>query len=259
MWLLAFVLFLGAKWLTAWRALPAGAGASLKRLLAYTLLWPGMDARAFLGSGGVPRPPDREWTLAGAKTLFGVALIWLGAPPLRATHPLLAGWVAMVGIIFVLHFGLFHLLSLLWRARGVDARPIMQAPAVAASLSAFWGGRWNRAFTDLMHGNFLSPLAKRLGPQRALFVIFLISGLLHEIVISLPARGGYGLPTAYFVLQAFGLRFERSEKGRRLGLGSGWKGRCFVALVAGAPAFWLFHPVFIHNVILPMLSAIGAT
>lgn len=259
MWVLAFALFLGAKWLTARRVLPAGLGVRRSRLLAYALLWPGMDARAFFGMGVVPRPPYREWTLAGAKTLFGGALIWLGAPPLRATHPLLAGWVAMVGIIFVLHFGLFHLLSLLWRACGINARPIMQSPGTAASLGAFWGGSWNRAFTDLMLSQFLKPLAKRLGAQWALIAVFLISGLLHEIVISLPARGGYGLPTAYFVLQAIGLLFERSEKGRRLGLGSGWKGWCFLALVAGAPAFWLFHPVFIRNVILPMLSAIGAT
>lgn len=92
-----------------------------------------------------------------------------------------------------------------------------------------------------------------------LLLVFLISGTLHELVISVPARGGYGLPTAYFVLQGLALLFERSKRGQNLGLGSGIKGWCFVALVAGVPAFWLFHPIFIHHVILPMLHAIGAT
>jgi len=32
-----------------------------------------------------------------------------------------------------------------------------------------------------------------------------------------------------------------------------------VLVIAGASAFWLFHPVFIRNVILPMLHSIGAT
>jgi hypothetical protein len=74
-----------------------------------------------------------------------------------------------------------------------------------------------------------------------------------------PARGGYGLPTAYFVLQGLALLFEHSKPGRKLRIGSGWRGWCFAALVAGVPAFWLFHSVFIHHVILPMLHAIGAT
>ena len=35
--------------------------------------------------------------------------------------------------------------------------------------------------------------------------------------------------------------------------------RCFTIIITAAPAFWLFHPPFINNVILPMLHAIGAT
>jgi hypothetical protein len=32
----------------------------------------------------------------------------------------------------------------------------------------------------------------------------------------------------------------------------------FTALVTAGPAFWLFPPPFVHNVILPMLGVIGA-
>jgi alginate O-acetyltransferase complex protein AlgI len=165
----------------------------------------------------------------------------------------------MVGIVFMLHFGLFHLLSLLWHSLGIHAKPMMMSPGTATSLSKFWGRSWNAAFTDLMREQLFKPLAKHHGAHVALFTIFLLSGALHELVISLPAHGGYGLPTVYFTIQGLGLLFERSTPGRKLGLGSGWKGWCFVAVTTGVPAFWLFHPVFIHNVILPMLNIIGAT
>ena len=97
----------------------------------------------------------------------------------------------------------------------------------------------------------------------AVLGVFFVSGLVHEFVITLPARSGYGLPTAYFLLQGCGRRrlglvLERSALGRRLGLGAGIRGRVFAIIVVAAPAYWLFPPVFVRNVILPMLEAIGA-
>jgi hypothetical protein len=217
-----------------------------------------MDLRAFCENRSVHRPARREWVLAAAKAFVGLAVIWVGVPSIGAAHPLITGWFGMIGLVLLVHFGVFHLQSLLWRAVGVDARPIMRSPAAAMSLSRFWGGGWNTAFRDLTHENIFKPISGKLGPGNALFLVFVVSGILHELVISVPARGGYGLPTAYFLLQALGIRFERSQVGLQVGLGSGVKGWCFVALVAGAPAYWLFHPVFVHRVILPMLDAIGA-
>jgi hypothetical protein len=88
--------------------------------------------------------------------------------------------------------------------------------------------------------------------------VFAASGLVHELVISIPARGGYGLPTLYFILQGTGVTAERSLIARRLGLRRGFAGWCFTLAVTAAPAFWLFHPPFIRNVAVPMLRAIGA-
>jgi len=244
-----------------WRdARDAGFATPAKLNLIWFLLWPGLDGRAFFNrSQIIPCPAFREWLAAAAKLAIGVGLVWLVAPVVLRHYELLAGWVAMIGIVLCLHFGLFHLLSLVWRACGVNAHPIMDRPLAATSLAEFWGKRWNTAFSIPARRLLFNPFARRHGITGANLGVFLASGLLHELVISVPACGGYGMPTAYFALQGAAVLFEHSHSGRALGLGRGWHGWLFTFTVTAAPAFWLFHPPFIHNVILPMLHAIGAT
>ncbi len=259
MWALSAAIFAGCKWLT-WSRTPAPA-ATPGRHAAYLVAWPGLDARAFLAA----RPDTTaavspaEWAFAAAKLAFGVAVVWGGVRAVPADWPLARGWVGMAGVVFVLHFGAFHLLSCFWRARGVDAKPLMNWPARAASVGEFWGRRWNTAFRDLAHQFLFRPLSARLGPRAGVAAGFLFSGLVHDAVISGPAGGGYGLPTLYFVLQALGMLAERSKPGKALGLGRGWRGRAFAAAVVVGPAAGLFHPPFVHNVVLPFLAAVGAT
>jgi len=258
MWAWAGLLFLCAKWMTL-RSRWAAARPPMGRLAGYVLLWPGLDAAAFCGAARAPRPQVREWIWAAGKTAFGAGLIWLGARLAWPAYPACAAWIAMMGLVFLLHLGAFHMVSLCWRAAGVRAAPIMRWPIAATSLGRFWGGRWNRAFSDLMQPHFFAPWARRFGARNAMLGVFLVSGLLHELVISLPAGGGYGWPTAYFAVQAAGFCLERGRLGERLGLGRGFRGWLFTMLVVAGPLPWLFHPVFIRHVILPMLRAIGAT
>jgi hypothetical protein len=215
---------------------------------------------AFLNRKEIPaRPPGIEWLFAIAKTFLGVALLFRCTRGLLPDHPLAAGWMGMCGAILILHFGLFHILSLSWRQAGVKAAPLMQFPLAATSLSDFWGKRWNAAFNELAFHFAYRPLRRRTNPAAAALGVFVLSGLIHELVISLPAHGGYGLPTGYFLIQGFGLVLERSRFGRRIGLGQGLRGRLFAMTVTAGPAFWLFPSPFIRNVILPMFKAIGAT
>jgi Membrane bound O-acyl transferase family len=257
MWVLSFAIFIALKWMTWWSCYekPRNTGRSL----AYLFAWPGMDAQAFLNSASrIDKPRLQQWLWALQKTTLGLVLLWIVARRVPFEQPLLRGWTGLLGLIFLLHFGSFELIALFWRTMGVDAEPIMSKPILSKNLSDFWGKRWNLGFRQLAHDFIFRPVLKYAGAPAAGFLVFIASGLIHDLVISLPARGGYGLPTAYFVIQGLGVAAERSRSGRRIGLQSGITARIFAFAVTGAPAFWLFHPAFVLRVIIPFMYAIHA-
>ena len=256
MWALAFGIYAACKLLSL-RGINARE-AGRPRLAGYLLAWPGLDAAAFLGPATADRPGAAAWASAAARTLAGLGLVSGLARFVAPLSPLAAGWVGMVGLILCLHFGSFALLSCGWRAAGIQARPLMDRPLRSRSLGEFWGRRWNTAFRDLTHRFLFRPLTARFGPRAAVWLGFLASGLVHDAVISLPAGGGHGGPTAYFLLQAAGLGVERSRRGRRLRLGRGVRGRLFTLAALALPLPLLFHRPFVLNVVLPFLQAIGA-
>ena len=228
MWALALSIFAALKWATWWRARALVPDSTMRSLL-YLLAWPGMDAETFLDRGDVPIRPSRpEWFWATSKTVFGIVLLWVVARRVPPQELLLRGWIGLFGLIFFLHFGSFHLISLFWRTVGITAEPIMHKPVRSKSLSEFWGRRWNLGFRQLAHDLIFRPLHRRIGVASSGFLVFLASGLIHDLVISLPAGGGYGLPTAYFTLQGLGVMLERSHAGQRLGLQLGFLGWLFM-------------------------------
>jgi len=257
MWSLAMAIYVACKWLTWHAAKETGADGKLQA--GYLLLWPGMDSEAFLtGRRSVVSPALAEWLLAGAKLCFGLLLLYGLLPRLAPEQELLVGWTGMIGLIFVLHFGLFHLLSCGWRSVGVDAQPLMDWPIAATSLGEFWGRRWNRAFRDLAFRFLFRPLTRKVGAAWGLMTGFLVSGLVHDAVISIPAGGGYGGPTLFFLVQGAGMLAQRSAPGRRLGMDRGSGGWLSTAACLLLPVTVLFHRPFIGNVIVPFLHAIGA-
>ncbi|MGB2634232.1 MAG: MBOAT family protein [Candidatus Acidiferrum sp.] len=218
-----------------------------------------MDAESFLDeTNRPPMPRFREWFWAIFKTALGAFLLWIVAATLPAALLLLRGWVGMLGLILLLHFGTFQMLSLFWQSFGVQAQPIMMAPLRSQSLSEFWGKRWNLGFRQLAHELIFLPSGKYLPVGVAGLLVFFVSGLLHDAVISVPAQAGYGLPTGYFLLQGLGVIAERSSFGKQLGLGRGTRGWLFMALVAAGPVFWLFHSAFVTRVFIPFMEAIHA-
>jgi hypothetical protein len=218
-----------------------------------------MDAESFLNPSKLAPPPRlRDWIWAVLETSFGAILLWCVARILPQAEVLLRGWIGMLGLIFLLHFGSFQVLAYFWQSFGVTATPIMSAPLRSETLSEFWGKRWNLGFRQLSYDLIFAPLHRRLGVGPTTFLVFVVSGLIHDLVISVPARGGYGRPTMYFVVQGLGVAIERSSAGKKLGFGGGLSGWSFMAVVTLAPVFWLFHPPFVLHVIIPFMQAIRA-
>jgi alginate O-acetyltransferase complex protein AlgI len=242
MWLTTAALFFGFKILAVrapvdWR---------------WLLLWPGMDPRPFQTESRrkLSASPLKPLLLA----MVGAVLVWGIAR--RAAAPLFAGWIGMMGLILILHFGVMDLLALAWRQAGVEVHPLMDRPLSSVTLAEFWGARWNRGFSDVARREVFRPLAPVLGLRSAHLAVFLFSGLIHELVISVPAGGGYGLPTFYFLLQGTASAWQRAPA--HAACATGWRGRLFTLLVAGAPAFWCFPPVWVERVFVPFLQVLHA-
>jgi Membrane bound O-acyl transferase family len=256
MWSLAITIYFGCKWLT-WRRTPV-ARAPAWRHVVYLLAWPGLDAGAFLREQP-GHPPDRkEWMHGASNLVIGLILFFgIGRLVLRS-NVYIAGWIGMAGVVLSLHFGLFQLLSCGWRRAGIQARPLMNQPLVSESLGEFWGRRWNTAFRDLTHRFLFRPLTRRIGVGAGLAGGFVFSGLVHDLVISWPAGGGYGGPTLFFAIQGTGMLIERSRFGHEAGLGRGLRGWSFAMLAILLPAPLLFHRPFVAGIVVPFMHFMGA-
>lgn len=216
------------------------------RLLAM-VVWPGFDHERFAERAEPAASAHRRfvngllWCYAGG---FGILALALLAPRLGAA----TGWLGIAAILAFLHFGFSNILtSLLWLF-GFPVRPLFDDPFRSRSLREFWTARWNLAFVEMDRRLFLPPLTRWLGLRGAVFGVFLVSGLLHEVAISYPAGAGWGGPMAYFALQGLLVLFERKILGRERekSLGRLWT---FVCVLAPLPL--LFHTPFRETLIRP--------
>jgi alginate O-acetyltransferase complex protein AlgI len=163
----------------------------------------------------------------------------------------------MAGFSFVMHFGLFDLLAAGWRRAGVPVEKLFVCPVAARSLTDFWGNRWNQAFSSFARDLLFRPAARQVSSASATLVVFGFSGLVHELVISVPARGGYGGPMFYFLLQGMLVVVENIPLVRARLRQRPWCARLGTAVAVLVPVPLLFHPPFLQNVVLPFLAALG--
>jgi alginate O-acetyltransferase complex protein AlgI len=224
--------------------LPLGRG------LVWAMSWPGMR---FLRSGSALAGASGSCFCGFASSLLGVLFMGGGHVLWRHTG---SAWIAtaplLLGISLCLHFGLFNVMTGAWRAAGYDAGVLFRAPWASDSLREFWGKRWNIAYTEMMQESVLRPLKKGgtdnpVGPRTATAIIFLFSGLLHEVAISLPVQAGYGLPTAYFALHGAATLVKQ-----RVVTPGTWPARIWTGLLVLLPLPLLFHPWFLRGIVWPL-------
>src|SRR5262249_34593600 len=145
-----------------------------------------------------------------------------------------------IALSLILHFGLFPIATAAWRAAGFDMDDVFRKPWRSKSLAEFWARRGDGGFSEMVAPPGGPPVGERLRPTAAIAASFLASGLLHELAISVPAGGGYGLPTLYFALQGALVR-------------AGVRGRVATLLAVALPLPLLFHAPFVRAIIIPLL------
>lgn len=218
---------------------------TLRQWIAFTL-WPGMRPSIFAVLGRRPREGARGLARDGASSLGAGAILLVIA---RAMASVLSPFAArifatpllLVGLSLMLHFGLLNLMAAGWRTRGVAAERLFRDPLHAKSLTDFWSRRWNLAFTEMTAVAIHRPIRMLAGRKVATAVSFLASGLLHELAISVPARGGYGLPTLYFAFH--GLLVLRDTRSRAV---------MYFALIG--PILLVFHLPFLRSIVWPLVG-----
>jgi hypothetical protein len=236
-WLMKAVALRTARW-------PSGVG-----LAAFLCVWPGVMPDAFRKrgpSGGI----DAERFLgAWARMCLGVASMVLLAVYAPRIPEFLLGMAGVAAILLTVHAGAADVLPWLLRACGFGVPLLFDRPWASRSLAEFWGGRWNLAFVEMNRRLFLRSVRRRLGPDGSRFALFALSGVLHEIAISFPANGGWGLPLGYFLLQGALVAIEK-----RFRIANRWWTWFWIV----APSPWLFHPAFRGALIVPFYEWLHA-
>ncbi|MDA0767237.1 MAG: MBOAT family protein [Verrucomicrobia bacterium] len=213
------------------------------RYLCFGLGWFGMNPGAFARS-----EEGLEWrshlrvglgcVVAGTVLALGVRQV-PGVPLVFVFVPMSIGF----------HYGALRVLTAFWRGTGIPVRVLFRNPLRTTGLADFWAKRWNLGYSEMMARVVKRPLEGLAPRVVAEWAVFLGSGLLHEVAITLPVGAGYGGPTVYFLLHGLALRLER--RGWPL-----WVRRVWVALWVIGPLGLLFPNEFFEEVILRCLHVL---
>ncbi|KAL5066394.1 hypothetical protein RYX36_028131 [Vicia faba] len=140
---------------------------------------------------------------------------------------------------------------------GLEVEPQFNNPIISTSLQDFWGKRWNLMVTSILRPTVYEPTLKaakivvgsKWAPLPAVFGTFVVSGLMHELILFYMGRLE---PTfmmfGFFVLHGLCLTVEIALKKV---LTDRWRlprlvcGTLTVGFVF-ATCFWLFLPEFIR-------------
>ena len=205
------------------------------RYLVFALGWFGMDPGSFRKRReGLSWRGDLAWGL-GLMVVgtLGAWLVWK------------MEWRQILVMFFPMslgfHFGALRVLKGGLRRAGFPVRTLFPNVLRARGLGDFWSLRWNVGYSQMMQRVVGRPVERLWGRGGGVMAVFLVSGLLHELAITLPVKAGYGLPTLYFGMH--GLLVILEAKGGRS------FGKVGALLLVVVPLGFLFPPEFQREVI----------
>ena len=139
------------------------------------------------------------------------------------------------------HFGALRVLKGCMRMAGFPVRTLFPNVLETTGIGDFWSRRWNVGYSQMMQRLVGRPVEAIAGSNAGVMAIFLASGLLHELAITLPVRSGFGLPTLYFLLHGI-LTILEKKWGSPLG-------KIPTLIILVLPLGLLFPPAFQQEVI----------
>lgn len=209
----------------------------------FALMWFGMDPGTFRSN----RPGlswKRDVALGSLLTVIGILGAWF---------VWFMGWrqilVMFVPLSLGFHFGILRSLKGVLRLAGFPVRTLFPNPLEAKGIADFWGRRWNVGYSQMLQRLVGRPVEGMFGKSTGVMAVFIASGLLHEVAITLPVRSGYGLPTLYFTFHGLLTLLEGKWK-RPLG-------KIPALLAVTVPLAWLFPPAFQNEVIARVIEVFG--
>ena len=208
---------------------------TLMRYCIFAFLWFGMDAASFR-----TRRERLSWK---PDVRLGLLLMLVGT---------LGAWLVwtmewrQILILFTpmslgFHFGALRVLKGVLRAVGFPVRTLFPNVLETQGIGDFWSRRWNVGYSQMMQRLVGRPVEALAGANASVMAIFVASGVLHELAITLPVRSGFGLPTLYFTLHGL-LTLLEKKWGRPIG-----KIPALLAVIL--PLGLLFPPAFQSEVI----------
>ena len=208
---------------------------AIMRYVVFAFLWFGMDPASFR---------TRRERL-GWKDDVRLGLLLMLAGTMGAWLVWAMEWrqilVMFVPMSLGFHFGALRVLKGSLRAAGFPVRTLFPNVLEAQGIGDFWSRRWNVGYSQMMQRLVGRPVEALAGANAGVMAIFLTSGVLHELAITLPVRTGFGLSTLYFTLHGILTLLER-KWGRPFG-----KIPALLAVVG--PLGLLFPPAFQQGVI----------
>ncbi|KAG2111523.1 membrane bound O-acyl transferase family-domain-containing protein [Suillus discolor] len=107
---------------------------------------------------------------------------------------------------------------LLFRQAPSQWPPLFDTPWLSTSLTSFWGRKWHQLLREYFISVGARPLSCLFGRPGGVMGAFLISGVLHYLVLKAMERGGHPVAVfGFFIMQAVGLILEDMWK-KRTGL-----------------------------------------
>ncbi len=201
----------------------------------FSLFWFGMDPASFRN-----RRDGLSW-----KVDVKVGLMLMLAGVLGSWLVWFMEWrqifVMFLPMSLGFHFGALRVLKGCMRMAGFPVRTLFPNVLETTGIGDFWSRRWNVGYSQMMQRLVGRPVEAIAGSNAGVMAIFLASGLLHELAITLPVRSGFGLPTLYFLLHGILTILEKK-----------WRsplGKIPTLIIVVLPLGLLFPPAFQQEVI----------